>query len=529
MKNTTLLISLLVLCSIVAAQPYYVATDGNDNNPGTKEKPWATWDKAFETATSPGDTTYFRGGVYHTTLQHGEKDGINGTNERPVCFFNYPGETPVLDCSEKTKPSGGVTFYNANHVKLKGLTVRNNKQLVDGSANSYGIYFYRSPHVTIENCTVHDIGYRGFYFFNVDTLFVINCDAYNVVDSLSAAPGNAGDGFIVSGLADSDTTDYTVFKGCRAWHVSDDGWDIHTNGYIELNNCWAFDCGGYEKYAWGNGYKLDLSVRLPRHMVSRKVVNCIAAYNRGSGFTTNDTKSFPMPMEVFNNTSAFNGLYGSSGHGFTILNSSGTDEEELRRVFRNNVAYKNTTSDINHTSSALFTHSHNTWNTSNETLTDDDFISIDTTGISGPRKADGSLPDLDFMKHHGEAKIVDRGINVGLPYHGDAPDIGFHEHPREDVPEVPQSSYKITKSFPNPTADLFAIEYTAEKAGTITVNVYDEAEEIQLTENHTARIGKNKIVLNLSALPLGNYLVKLGVGSDNTNTKVSKLKYILEE
>ena len=45
---------------------YYVSPDtliANDNNPGTFDQPWRTWQKAFSEA-QPGDTVYFRGGVY---------------------------------------------------------------------------------------------------------------------------------------------------------------------------------------------------------------------------------------------------------------------------------------------------------------------------------------------------------------------------------------------------------------------------------------------------------------------------------
>ncbi|HPM03456.1 MAG TPA: hypothetical protein PK816_14960, partial [Candidatus Cloacimonadota bacterium] len=39
-------------------------TGGSDTNPGTKDRPWATWQKAFNSAIA-GDTVYFRGGVWY--------------------------------------------------------------------------------------------------------------------------------------------------------------------------------------------------------------------------------------------------------------------------------------------------------------------------------------------------------------------------------------------------------------------------------------------------------------------------------
>ena len=42
---------------------YYVATDGSDNNAGTKAKPFASLNKA-NTVVHAGDTVWVRGGIY---------------------------------------------------------------------------------------------------------------------------------------------------------------------------------------------------------------------------------------------------------------------------------------------------------------------------------------------------------------------------------------------------------------------------------------------------------------------------------
>ncbi len=47
--------------------------------------------------------------------------------------------------------------------------------------------------------------------------------------------------------------------------------------------------------------------------------------------------------------------------------------------------------------------------------------------FQGPRKADGSLPDLKLLKLVSTSDLIDKGINVGLPYSGTAPDIGAFE------------------------------------------------------------------------------------------------------
>src|SRR4051812_16618018 len=60
--------ALLVILSVmwlgsVTATEFFVATDGNDTNAGTKASPFATIQSA-QTAASPGDTVFIRGGKY---------------------------------------------------------------------------------------------------------------------------------------------------------------------------------------------------------------------------------------------------------------------------------------------------------------------------------------------------------------------------------------------------------------------------------------------------------------------------------
>jgi hypothetical protein len=56
-----------------------------------------------------------------------------------------------------------------------------------------------------------------------------------------------------------------------------------------------------------------------------------------------------------------------------------------------------------------------------------DFESLSDSGFMGPRNADGSLPNLNFLKLRAGSQMIDRGTNVGLPYSGVAPDLGAYE------------------------------------------------------------------------------------------------------
>jgi hypothetical protein len=59
-------------------------------------------------------------------------------------------------------------------------------------------------------------------------------------------------------------------------------------------------------------------------------------------------------------------------------------------------------------------------------------VTLDDAGMLGPRNADGSLPQVNFLRPASVSHLVDAGVDVGLPYAGTAPDIG----PFEFVPSL---------------------------------------------------------------------------------------------
>lgn len=84
---------------------FYVASNGDDNNSGTEDAPFKTIEKARDTVREviasgeypeSGITVYLRGGEYQisNTFELGPTD--SGTEEAPVTYMSYPGETARL-------------------------------------------------------------------------------------------------------------------------------------------------------------------------------------------------------------------------------------------------------------------------------------------------------------------------------------------------------------------------------------------------------------------------------------------------
>jgi hypothetical protein len=56
-------------------------------------------------------------------------------------------------------------------------------------------------------------------------------------------------------------------------------------------------------------------------------------------------------------------------------------------------------------------------------------LSIDDSFATAARRDDGSLPDIPFMRPVTGGRLVDKGVNIGLPFSGSAPDLGAFESP----------------------------------------------------------------------------------------------------
>jgi hypothetical protein len=102
------LILFLIACNvtIVHAQNFYVSPKGNNSNAGTKEKPFATLDKARQAVTKTNDgtkpvTVYLRQGVYALVQPFKLSTEDGGTKAAPITYTAY-GDEKVFIRGSKT-------------------------------------------------------------------------------------------------------------------------------------------------------------------------------------------------------------------------------------------------------------------------------------------------------------------------------------------------------------------------------------------------------------------------------------------
>jgi hypothetical protein len=211
--------------------------------------------------------------------------------------------------------------------------------------------------------------------------------------------------------------------GLRALH---DGYDLISQEIpVVIENSWAM-ANGYINSGTGrpaagnsNGFKVGSSKTGIRH-----VRQSVAFGNRANGFYANHSSG---GNDWYNNTSYSNGTqynllastWDAAGNRTDGVTLTGARAHRMR----NNIGLPNRNSYVDgYGVDTAF----NTWDLG-ITPAATDFVSVEDAGAMGPRKPDGSLPDVDFMKLRAGSQLIDRGIDVGLAYAGSAPDLGAYE------------------------------------------------------------------------------------------------------
>lgn len=431
-----LLPPLLASASRASAADFFVAPAGNDADPGTLEKPFASVQRAQD-AVAPGDTVYLRGGTYAIKeSQIARRERIwayvtylnkSGTPEHRITYQAYQEEKPVFDLSA-VKPAGlriDAFYLPASWVQIKGLEVIGVQVTITGHTQSI-CFANDGSHNVYERLSMHDGQAIGIYSLRGSDNLFLNCDAYRNWDYTSEdGKGGNVDGF---GCHPPRGGAGNVFRGCRAWFNSDDGYDcINAHEPVTFENCWAMYNGfspKLERLGDGNGFKAGgygsiPAERLPNPIPRHTVRFCLAVGNKASGFYSNH---HPGGSDWFNNSAFRNG---TNFNMLCRLPDNRTDVDGYGHKLRNNLAYKSR-ADIARLDVKKSDAANNSFDLGLK-ITDKDFLSLDEAELVRPRQANGDLPPVGFMHPAAGSAILDKGVDVGLPFKGAAPELGAFE------------------------------------------------------------------------------------------------------
>ena len=534
--SQTIIINTEVI-GVTPSNTYYLSPTGDDTyGNGSSSSPWNTINKAWSVAKA-GDVIYMKGGTYSYSSTQNLK-GKSGSSGNPIKIWAAPGEKPVITPSSSFSGIRGIDM-ECNYVHIKGLEVCNYKQR-SGSSFIFPIYAQNSNYLTFELLVVHDNGFGLSISQDSGDNLILNCDCYRNSDPLTNI-----DGMIPYGGADgitirSSNPDKTnTIRGCRMWWNSDDGVDLFgNNGTIIIENSWAFwngyIPGTFTTAGDGNGFKLGNTSMDLSTSVKRIIRYNLAFQNRKIGFDQNQAWCI---THIYNNTSYDNANMGSPARSYSFAYGP------QAHVAKNNIDYKTSMS-------AYFSDQSTVTNTSflkngsvntAYSVSSSDFLSLDPTGVDGPRQSDGSLPNLDFLKLALGSDLVNKGIDVGMPYNGSAPDLGALESNYStsgvnssnlsaiqneidesiqigqlttDVPDI-IISIKID-IFPNPCKEHMTVRLNEIPSGESRIEIINITGKLIESRN----IENLQEIFNLSGKPNGLYIVKTIIGNKEIKNKL---------
>jgi hypothetical protein len=495
---TCMVMLLLPVCS--GASTFYVAPGGSDAAGGSINQPFLTIGKAYVLAVA-GDTIFLRGGNYvvNSTINISK----SGTSTSRFFLLAYPGERPVLVCSAMAVSGGnrGIQLSGSNWY-IRGIDVKgagDNGMFISGSFN------------TVEFCSFFENRDTGLQIGSAGANNrIINCDSYFNEDP---GQGNA-DGF--SPKLDVGTGNY--FYGCRCWQNSDDGWD----GYLRpsndvtttLENCWSFS-NGYLKNGTvgsgnGNGFKMgggdNGNAALLKHNMILK--RCIAFDNKVKGFDQNNNVG---SMTLYNCTAYRN----ATNYSISRAVDSGKTVVVVNCVSLGSYG----------SLGSFVAQQTNSW-LGSFSVSSADFVSVDTTGVRGPRKPDGSLPDVRFLHPAAGSPLIDAGTNIGLPFNGVAPDLGAFEYETATFVHIDREvssprSYDLCQNYPNPFNPATNFEFRIANRELVSLKIFDVlGREVATLASGVLQAGVHGVRWNASSVPSGVYFCRLRAGDFVATRKI---------
>lgn len=326
-------------------QAIYVATNGNDDNVGTKSKPFRTLKKAASEANA-GTTVLIRKGNYHEKLvvKH------SGTKSKPITFKAYNKEKVVLsgkDLKDVEEDVALVVINNKNYVTISGLTIQDLSTDLAGET-VMGIYVTgSSSHITLENNHVQRIethaddgNGHGIAIYGTGTMKDINI-LNNTLEDLKLG---ASESLVLNGNIDVFKVENNIVRRSDNIGIDLIGYegisndkkvDFVRNGIVKNNI--VYEISSYGNPAYGKDYAAGgIYVDGGKNITIEK--NTVYKSDIGIEATSEHAKKYADNIKIINNI-----IYENFYTGISI---GGYDEDRggtINSTISQNILYRNDT------------------------------------------------------------------------------------------------------------------------------------------------------------------------------------------
>jgi hypothetical protein len=240
--------------TFAAPTTYYVATNGNDSNPGTQTQPWKTVVKACNTVTTAGDTIHIGTGTFTGTQQCNLSPGVNlegeGKNNTIVKItitgnLNSATSTAAINMESPNGTNGNQSISNLTLDGGNGTT---------GNASGTWIGVYNQGR---SNVSIHDTIIKNFHFYGA--VFQGNTLDGQTAHTWTDGPYATGNRFYNNDASNCAgvLAEIQGGSGCLGlgWQI---GMDIHHNSII--NDARPLGKNGWPIKFWANGYLKGLKI-----------------------------------------------------------------------------------------------------------------------------------------------------------------------------------------------------------------------------------------------------------------------------
>ncbi len=442
LKSRTAIFLLIAITSIpLFAKEYYLAVDGSDRNDGSISKPWATVMHAVNFSV-PGDSILLRGGTYPVQEEiwiigsygHGGQPGKMKT------IMAYPGEAPYI--SQRF-------LVDADYVRVKGLNFSNGAGLnaVEWDSPTSHVEFLENNFYGRFNVYSGAINYKGSYG-------LIEGNRLELEDTGST---NDHGIYVLSGSNTMVRNNYISGAPAYGIHIydEDNGYTPHISDVTVENNTVI---GSFHRSGIIVSIKpsSDQSVRVQNVTIRNNIL--VNNYQSGIALGDGRLRNIKIYNNVFYNNKTGISIFASNIDSLNIINNS----------FSSNQSYHiDNTSDIN---DLVVT---------NNLYFDPEFAGSHINDAK-PVFDDPGFVDPSHLDFHllATSHAIDAGIDVGIPYNGNAPDIGAFEF--EGTPTrittlstlIP-GGFSLHQNFPNPFNPITTIIYEIAEPCRVKIRVFD--------------------------------------------------------
>ena len=425
---------------------YWVATDGDDEAPGTESEPWLTLNKAATTATA-GDTVYFKNGVYAQSTQQENWNSGSAANGYITFRAQNAGQAEL-----QRTGSGGrlVEMTSESYIRFYDLKFKG--QLTVGTQLCRHTY---CDHIEYYDCEIYNTQYIGVQFDDCDDCVLDGC----TIHPDNATGTSAGDGIQVTGGSSTPCTNITI-SDCEVYNTEHAGIKLYAVNGATVENCTVHDTSSHGISVGGELGRTAQNVTV-RYCTLRDLGeydpspggeqglrihdsadNVLCHHNTidtcyGPGITCSDVTG---TVELYNNT-----IYGAdqNDNDWGMLNLEETDSATPDITFKNNVIFATRTTYTLRIDDSLESYIDLDYNLYYSSAVSEKIRRNGTTYTSySDYKSVGGYesntviddnpdfedaPNGDFHLTLG-SPAIDEGVDVGLDYLGSAPDIGRWEY-----------------------------------------------------------------------------------------------------